>query len=251
MQHIDHEQERFYTTIAGHYSAIFPFNPQQVAFTVSQAGSVAGRRLLDIGCATGELAFGLAEQGATVTAIDLNGALLARAQQQRSHPRVEYLQANMLHISRLFGRAAFDGVTCYGNTLVHLPDPMHIGSFFNEVFAVLKPGGALLLQILNYDYILNEKLEELPSIDNDEITFTRRYRFSAGSPEIRFVTRLLVKATGETLENETSLFGLGSAALTSLLHDAGFEKITLFAGFNAAPFGGKHLPLVAACRRPE
>jgi glycine/sarcosine N-methyltransferase len=45
----------------------------------SRAGELAGKQILDIGCATGELSFQLAEAGAKVTGIDLNEDLLGKA----------------------------------------------------------------------------------------------------------------------------------------------------------------------------
>ena len=116
----DNLQDRFYSSIAEYYSEIFPNNPSQVAFTEREMGSLQGKHILDVGCASGELAYYMAEMGAQVTAIDLNKSLLAKAKLERPHDRITYLWANMLHIARLFGRAKFDGVVCYGNTLVHL-----------------------------------------------------------------------------------------------------------------------------------
>ena len=56
--------------------------------------------------------------------------------------------------------------TCFGNTLVHLQSIELMGKMLKGVFAVLKPGGHFLLQILNYDFILDEQVSELPLIDS-------------------------------------------------------------------------------------
>jgi glycine/sarcosine N-methyltransferase len=145
------QQDRFYSSIAEYYSDIFPYSPGQLAFTENKMGSLEGKMMLDVGCASGELAFHLAEKGAIVTAIDLNKSLLAKAKSDRNHDQITYQWANMLHIARLFGRGKFDGVVCFGNTLVHLLNPMQMKDFFSGVLTILKPGGVFVLQILNYE----------------------------------------------------------------------------------------------------
>jgi SAM-dependent methyltransferase len=51
----------------------------------------AGRRVLDLGCGAGQLAFHLAEAGAAeVIGIDISEHMLALARAERAHPRVTY-----------------------------------------------------------------------------------------------------------------------------------------------------------------
>jgi ubiquinone/menaquinone biosynthesis C-methylase UbiE len=54
---------------------------------------VAGKRVLDLGCGMGQLAFHLAEAGAAeVTGVDISEQMLALARSERAHPRVTYLR---------------------------------------------------------------------------------------------------------------------------------------------------------------
>jgi cyclopropane fatty-acyl-phospholipid synthase-like methyltransferase len=241
---IESEHDRFYGSVARYYSAIFPLNPAQAECIVKELGIPEGKNLLDVGCGCGTLAAALAGKGATVMAIDLNDALLSEAVRINSHPNITYRKANMLHIARLFGRAKFDGVICFGNTLVHLLNPMQMRDFFSSVRSVLKPDGVFFLQILNYDYIFREKIGELPAIDNETARFERKYRFLSGTREIRFGTKLIVKNTGETIENETDLLGIGKDDLLQLMDVAGFPQVGVYADFMKSPAGGNHLPLV-------
>lgn len=235
----------------------------QLQFVKSKAGELAGKQILDIGCATGKLAFQLAEAGAKVTGIDLNEDLLGQALGcsgfrsadlpiRGSEPdkyRVASLKfqiGNMLDLETDFKPAQFDVVLCFGNTLVHLQTIELIQQMLNGIFAVLKTGGRFLLQILNYDYIFTEQVSELPPIETENIRFIRKYKFEENSPLIRFQTELILKKVEKTISNETLLFGLKSAELTELLKEADFTEIELYSNFKQEPFGGKHLPLVAA-----
>jgi glycine/sarcosine N-methyltransferase len=155
-------QNKFYSSISKYYPEIFPYNPLQLQFVTGIAGNLAGQQILDIGCATGELAFQLAKAGAEVTGIDLNEDLLQQAKAGKVHPKLSFQKGNMLELKNDFQSETFDTVLCFGNTLVHLTSQKLILDMLHGVNAVLKPGGIFLLQILNYDYILSEPVTELP-----------------------------------------------------------------------------------------
>jgi len=261
------EQNQFYTSISKYYAEIFPYQPMQLLFVKSRVGDLQGKQILDIGCATGELSFQLAKEGANVTGIDLNEDLLNQATGRSGFPTADFKReppvrtakpgrefappnfqtGNMLELETDFRERQFDTVLCFGNTLVHLQSLELMHKMLKGVKSVLKPGGQFLMQILNYDYILTEQLTELPLIETENIRFIRKYGFQENSPLIRFQTDLEIKKEAQTVSNETSLFALKSAELISLLKTLGFEEIELFSNFKQEAFGGNHLPLVLSC----
>ena len=245
----DNQQDKFYSPITDYYSEIFPYDAAQLAFIEREVGALPGKTILDVGCATGELSYHLALKGANITAIDLSNSLLSKAKASRPHERITYRWANMLHTARLFGRSKFDSVVCFGNTLVHLMNPMQMRDFFSGVLTVLKPGGVFLLQILNYDEIFKEKPATLPLIETENLLFERKYQYEEGTREILFDTKLTLKGSGATIENQTELLGIGSSDLTLLMDVAGLKDIQLYGGFDGRPFGGNHLPLVIRSKK--
>lgn len=242
-------QDQFYTSISKYYSEIFPYNPAQLQFVKIRAGELAGKNIIDIGCATGELAFQLAQSGADVTGIDLNTGLLEQATKTKKLPNLSFLTGNMLHLKTIFEPGQFDVVLCFGNTLVHLESLEQVKQMTEGVYFVVKPGGKFLVQMLNYDYILDDQVSELPLIETENLKFIRRYAFEMNSPYIRFQTELMLKNENRTLYNETPLFALRRCDLANILEQAGFSSIEFFSGFHQNPFGGKHLPLVVSCIR--
>lgn len=243
-------QNKFYSSIAEYYPEIFPYNPAQFQFVAGNAGDLTGQQILDIGCATGELAFQLAKAGAEVTGIDLNEDLLQQAKTRKVHPMLTFQKGNMLELQNDFQTEKFDVVLCFGNTLVHLSSPEQILEMLTGVNAVLKPGGIYLLQILNYDYIVAEPVTELSLIETENIRFVRQNGFEPGNPVITFQTELHIKKEDEVIFNETPLLALKSKELKELLEDAGFKQIKLFSNFKEESFGGKHIPLVAKAVKP-
>jgi len=242
-------QNIFYTSISKYYSEIFPFNPMQLKFVTNKLDELPGKHILDIGCATGELSFQLAEGGADATGIDLNEDLLQQAISNKKHKGLSFQQGNMLELKQDFNPQQFDAVLCFGNTLVHLNSESHVLQMLEGAYTVLKPGGKLLLQLLNYDHICSEPVEALPVIDTENIRFIRRYNFADDSELIGFQTDLEIKAVNRIVSNETPLLALKSETLKTLLEKAGFQNIQFYANFKQEPKGGDHLPLVVSCEK--
>ncbi|MCF6356652.1 MAG: class I SAM-dependent methyltransferase [Draconibacterium sp.] len=255
---MNEKQNKFYTSISEYYSNIFPYNPMQLQFVKNCVGNLSEKQILDIGCATGELAFNLASKNANVIGVDLNEDLLKQAsgnsrlqpaelnrKMKFATPRFQI--GDMLELETDFKPEQFDAVLCFGNTLVHLPTTLLIQQMLKGVNKVLKPGGLFLLQILNYDYILDEQISELPLIETVNIKFVRKYKFEKNSSLIKFQTDLHLKESGQIVTNETSLLALKSKELIDLLKNTGFKNVELFSNFKREKFGGRHLPLVLRC----
>lgn len=240
-------QNQFYTSISKHYSEIFPFNPGQLNFIKDKLGDLNDKNLLDIGCATGELARALSAGGATVTGIDLNDDLLKQAKAKHRKENLSFQHGNMLELKTDFEKAQFDAVVCFGNTLVHLQSTSAISEMLRAVRTVLKPKGQFLLQILNYDYILEDRVETLPLIETENLRFVRKYKFEEGSKHVQFQTELEIIADHTRVSNITPLLALKSSELIELLEDEGFQNIKLYSNFKQEKFGGTHIPLVLSC----
>jgi glycine/sarcosine N-methyltransferase len=242
-------QNRFYTSISKYYSEIFPYNPAQLNFVKNRVGELNEKQILDIGCATGELAFQLAQAGAKVTGIDLNKNLLEQAKTNKIHANLTFQFGNMLNLKNDFQQDQFDAVLCFGNTLVHLEDEKQVLQMFSGVFSVLETGGHFLIQILNYDFIIDEQITELPLIETESIKFIRKYHFENSQKHVFFQTDLVLKKENDIISNETKLLALKSKDLIAMLKNAGFLNIELYSNFKQDSFGGKHLPLVFSCRK--
>ncbi len=241
----------FYTFIAEAYEAIFPVNPEQVNFVASATQASGNLAILDVGCGTGQLAQALARQGHRVTGIDLNPEMVARAVAGNTHDSVNYYVQNMLELDARFQPQSFDAVLCFGNTLVHLPDIDAVSVFARQAFQVLKPGGRLLLQLINYDRILNRHINGLPTIDNTEIEFVRKYEYLKKQHRIDFRTRLTIKASGKVIENSQLLLPLKKEELMEQISAAGFVKLKAYGGFKRQEWSEDAQPLVLEAERSK
>lgn len=251
-----------YRQMARYYEEIFPLSSAQLEFVLSALEAARNReeagdgvlRLLEVGCGTGDLAAALAEKGAEVDGIDLNPEMARRARKRHGEggqERLRFYEMDMREISRRFEANSYDGLTCLGNTLVHLSGPEEIEGFIRSAATLLVSGGKLIIQILNYDYLLEKRPVSLPPIETESVRFERHYGYSAdsgapgGPPEITFTTRLQIKASGELYEDSVELYPLKRAELRGMLLQAGFEEPRFYGGFDGSPMEAESFPLIA------
>ncbi len=242
--------EHFYTSISKYYQHIFPANPEQVKF-LSTVLPYNGAKVLDVGCAAGDLSFALSRFGFPIWAFDFDAEMVQIAQNAKSEetmfPVFEML--DMRSIGNHYPETFFDTVICFGNTLVHLLNDDDILKFIQAAYKVLSPEGKLTIQILNYQYIIDNQIKSLPLIDNEHITFERRYEYENDSDLIDFNTKLTIKSTGQEITNSVKLYAIRKNKLQELLQKAGFDSFEFFGNFKSEPLTSNSLPLIVTCQK--
>jgi 2-polyprenyl-3-methyl-5-hydroxy-6-metoxy-1,4-benzoquinol methylase len=237
----------FYASIADNYDFIFPFNPAQVEFIKSQVLNTAKKSILEVGCGTGNLTFGLASQFNQVTGVDLDKAMLALAQEKNSKGNVSFIELNMLHLTKQFEKNSLDAVACFGNTMVHLNNNEEIEQFVIAARTVLKEGSPLMIQIINYDRILDENIQSLDTIDNDHIRFERKYKYHSEQHKIAFETTLQLKKTGDVIENSQNLHPIRKRELEIILMRY-FKDIQFFGNFKEGDLDSNSVALIVSAK---
>lgn len=154
---------RLFSTIADRYDLItvllsFGLDRRWKRRLASLAGSLPGKRALDLACGTGDIAFNLARGGASVVGLDITHRMVqiasakgtphpaSRAPHPASRmphsaspiPRPAFVTADMMALP--FGDGQFDVVTT-GYGLRNVPE---LAGAVAEIERVLRPGGLLL-----------------------------------------------------------------------------------------------------------
>jgi len=242
--------EYFYTSIAPFYQHIFPFNQSQIEF-LKRVLPYNGAKVLDVGCATGDLTFALTHFGFPTWAFDFDNQMVERAQNTKQEdsmfPVIE--QLDMRNIAERYPASFFDTVICFGNTLVHLLSDDDIKKFIKAANQVLSIDGKLTIQILNYQHIIDHQVKSLPLIENEHIRFERKYEFTENSELIDFNTKLTIKSSGQEIVNSVKLNAIRKNKLQEFLEDSGFESLEFFGNFNGDQLTELSLPLIVTCKK--
>jgi 2-polyprenyl-6-hydroxyphenyl methylase/3-demethylubiquinone-9 3-methyltransferase len=128
--------------VAGRFDALHarfkrdvPPDDPRLRAIVESAGSLWGRRVLDLGCGKGRFGRALAERGACVVGLDLSTAMLAEA------AGIDRVRASARRLP--FAPASFDLVIAV-EMFEHLPAGS-IDRALAEARRVLRPGGKLII----------------------------------------------------------------------------------------------------------
>ncbi|MBG7630818.1 MAG: class I SAM-dependent methyltransferase [Bacteroidetes bacterium] len=235
----------FYQQIASFYHHIFKINVNQVDFIKLKIPE-SDCKVLDIGCGIGTLSFELTNYYKNVLGIDMDAEMVRAASKKKKDKSksIQFQQISMLKLDTFIAKNSVDGIICFGNTVVHLNSLDEIADFLQQSKAVLKSNGKLLLQIVNYDKIIEKNMKQLPLIENDEIIFERNYHYRKSENKIDFNTRLTVKSTQEIIENRIELLPLLKKELALLLYKAGFDNCNYYGNFNSESYANNSPALI-------
>lgn len=208
-------------------------------------GSGPSRRLLDLGCGTGEHARFLASHGFEVLGVDRSESMLERAREGDPLPGLSFVLADFVDLGTAL-EGLYGGAICLGNALPHLGDDESLGRFFAGLRRHLAPGAPLLLQILNYDRIFSTGQRHLPlnfraDPDGGEVVFLRLMDPRPDGTVIFNPTSLRYRPGEEppvevVASKNVRLRGWRRAQVEELLAAAGFTDLELYGGMKHEPW---------------
>lgn len=243
----------FYQSIAKYYDYIFPPKPVQVNFVKSFFKNGSSYRIIDIGAGTGNLSLELSKVFDNISGIELDKEMfeIALEKAKNNNKNISFENINMLNLTEKFEKESFDAAVCFGNTLVHLNNDSEISDFLSEVKNILKTKGKLLIQIINYDRIIDNNIKSLPTIENEYIKFERFYDYNPHSNKVSFKTVLTDKQTNNIIDNCIDLYAIRKLNLEQLLKQSGFQDIKYYGNFNKEELTKESIPLIISCKKME
>ncbi len=157
---------KFYEVLNNYYDEIFPFSNDTYQFIKDTAQD--GKNILETGSATGKYINALKNEGYKAVGLE--------------HEKIFMNYSYSLIIGDMhfypLKRESFETVFCIGNTLAHAKNSTEVHKILYNSFSLLKPGGTLIIQTVNYDRIFANNLKELPAIETKNLIFERYYEYN-------------------------------------------------------------------------
>ena len=213
------------------YLRTLPFlTPQttqrEASFIIDGLAIKPGHHVLDIGCGYGRHAMELAARGFHVLALDLSLPLLLRGadEAQRRGLSINFVHGDMRELGY---DSQFDGAYCVFSTFGFFDDDTN-KRVAQGIARALKPGGRLVLDILNRDYII----ADLPTRvwwEGDGCVVLEEVDFNYFNSRI-LSQRQIVFEDGRQLEQEISIRLYSLHEVGKLLHGAGFRVLQVSGG---------------------
>jgi len=232
----------FYSQLVEAYDKLFPFSRPQLEFVERVLeGSLSNMRIMDMGCGTGSLAIAMARRSAKVRAFDYDAEMIVKSNEKRPQALdLEFRQGDMKQTLAMYPDVKFDAVLCFGNTLVHLSSKEEVEKLFAAIAQQLNIGGKFVFQIINYDQVLDNKVDALPPIEVDEYSFVRNY-IHREDGNIDFETAL--STPDGLIRNTVTLLALRQREVHLMLAPY-FNSIKCYGGFDESEWHSNSFHLV-------
>jgi SAM-dependent methyltransferase len=239
---------------------------REAPFLGEMLSSAPERSLLDVGCGTGEHARHFAEEGWRVVGIDISEKMIGDAQDHAGETGAGGAARFELRDAADAGSlpdAPFGAAICLGNAFAFLEDEETLGRFLAGVAAALLPGAPFLVQLLNYERIvdggvrsLGVNVRPLPEEEGDgEIVFLRVFRpREDGSLGFFPITLTLTPGEDPPVRVRSAREGTHHpwrrAALEAAFTGHGFTDVRVLGGMREVPYDPQESPdLVLHARR--
>ncbi|GAA2820195.1 class I SAM-dependent methyltransferase [Saccharopolyspora taberi] len=197
---------------------------------------------LDLGCGSGVHSVALAELGFAVTGVDVSETLLAELA-DRAHPRVRGVHADLRDgLAGLAEPGTVQVVTCMGDTLPHLPDEDAVRRLLAESFALLAPGGRIVLTFRDLSVRLAGLDRFLPVRGDQDRVMTCFLEDEGEHVRVHDLVHVRTGSGWELRKSSYRKLRLSPGQIAGLLADIGFRV--------AEPVAAERGMWVVAAQRP-
>ncbi|MBA4371139.1 MAG: hypothetical protein C0418_06145 [Coriobacteriaceae bacterium] len=208
------------------------------------------RSLIDVGAGSARHAVMFASWGLSVDAVDPDDSMLAQAEANIAEAAARIAEAGGAVTLRRGGFGGLagldlgpaDALTCTGNALPHVAGRAGLREALADFAAVVRPGGVLVLHLLNHARLLAARPRAIPPVVRDTpegmTVFLRVIDYPLGDEYIGFDFMTMTRdAAGEwSLAHRRSAHtALPAELLRAELEASGFSDVRTYGGHDLHP----------------
>jgi SAM-dependent methyltransferase len=225
------------------------------------------KSVLDLGCGTGEHSRFFAEEGCRVVGLDRSESMIQKATEDPMPPNLSFILGDIVDMGPALrpketapaATEPFGLALSLGNTLVNVTVEEDMKKALRSLNGELCIGGLFLLQILNYERILEKKIRHLPlnfREDDEGETIFLRLMEDAGGGYVRFCPTTLTYRPDndppvEVVQSRAVMVrGWKHPEMTLFLEESGFELDAVWGNMERGPYDPQASPdLVILARK--
>jgi SAM-dependent methyltransferase len=237
-----------------HYDAQHRDYTEDIPFYLRQAARF-GSPILELACGTGRITLPLAEQGFSVTGLDISEGMLARAR-AKARDRglaIDWVQADCREftLDKRFALIFFPF-----NSIAHLHNLESLRACFARVREHLAPGGRFVIDIFNprLDYLTRDPaqrhpVDEYPDPDGrGQVTITETLAYDRASQISHIVWYYSIGDRHDALVEELNMRIFFPQELDALLICSGLTLEAKYGDYDERPFASDSPKQLPICR---
>ena len=221
---------------------------QAIEAIVERLGLETGSRLLDVGCGHGRIALPLARRGIHVTGVDASRRSLDLAREGAAAEGLD-VELREHDMRELDYEGAFDGAINVFSSFGYFDDEADDRRVLAGIARALRPGGALLLDVIHPPGLFRVYRERWWEELDDGVVWLQEHEWDA----LRCRNRGLwtfIRPDGSRSELRHSIRLYTTAELVALFADAGLEVDRVWGGWEDVEPGLETMRQVLRGRRP-
>lgn len=229
-----------------------PWTPQaQVSFVERVLALEPRSRILDLGCGSGRQTLELARRGHRVLGLDAVETPLAeaRAAARQERLNIHFLKSDTRQIPY---KNDFDAVVCLSTAFGLLPSERDDAKVLESVVKALKPGGQLLLDLLNKEWLMRHfepQFWEQASEGRGDVVLDRfSFNFETGRLDNH---RMFVAPGGERTPSFVSQRVYTLTEMKAQLGRVDLEYRQVWGGFDGGPYGMDTPRMIVLAVKPQ
>lgn len=150
-------EAKFYDKVWGKYDYDTDVNFLNIIFRRHNC-----KRVLDIGCGTGNHSIRFSKIGYEMTGVDISSSMLKIAKEKDKEKKIKFLQGDMRKIEKVIPKEQkFDAAICLGKVFSNLTNDQDARIFLRKINRLLKKNGVFVFNAGNVKRIKEEYLNKL------------------------------------------------------------------------------------------
>jgi cyclopropane fatty-acyl-phospholipid synthase-like methyltransferase len=219
----------------------------EAEFIQSSLALPPGATLLDLACGVGRHAIPMAKRGFRVTGVDFNPRYLEIAAREAKLAGVE-LEWAAIDMRSLEWSERFDGAYSFFTSFGYYSDEEN-EAVLSRIARALKPGGRLLLDMMNRDWMLTHPLQRTWNQREDGALIMEEVSMDLVTSRVKSRITLIEPSTGALPAKEFDLRAYTCAELTALLARHGLAVRETWGGADRTAYSTESRRLVIVAER--
>lgn len=225
---------------------------------------VGAHSIIDVGAGSARHSLLFASWGMSVDAVDPDDSMLAQAEVNLAEAasttaaaggEVRLVCGGFGELVAL-GLHAADALVCTGNALPHVADVAGLRVALADFAAVLRPGGVVVLHLLNHGRLLESRPRTIPPVVRETpegtLVFLRVLDYPEDGAVISFDFVTMTRDAGgrwDLASRRSDHTALPPELLRDELHAAGFEDVELLGGHDGHALTGADESVIVVAKR--